>query len=353
MAHKDAYSIIKKELSSGPKTSEELKEACKRAGIVNSTYYYHLKQLVEKLREAEEISERDNRGRLVWKYALVEEQEQKPVAGVSWGYDSGGLRSFTVGDLEIEYPPNKVLLELAAWIRHDPTNWDADDFKVKRANLCLEHCQYLVPKVGKTREDPDKYAFIWPDEALDQLKLEGPVSSRFFDLKSIYDAVKGSLSQKARSDGLVFLGAYSSPVVVGYVGYYTGMQSLRRVGQPNVYDVIEGPQGVCVAIYKEVDSLHVVHVETREGKLDKAWVSGLAKHVKAKKTRALDYDSLKEDDRRDLLLNLRDALERRRLLISGRYTALIEDLLEYSYKKPSNGYVLALAVAVDLSSPSQ
>ena len=310
------------------------------------------KQLVEKLREAEEVSERDIKSRLIKKYAIVKKQEATSAERIVWSCTSGGLESFTVGDLEIEYPPSRMLLELVAWIRHDPANWDTDDVNVRRAKLCLEHCSYLVPEVGKTREDPDKYAFIWSDDVLKKLKLDYAVSSRFFDLKSVYDAAKGDLSKNAQSEGAVFLGAYSSPVVVGYVGYYTGMQSLRRVGQPNVYDAVEKPQSIGVAVSKENDALRVVHVETREGKLDKAWVSGIAKHLKAKKTRASDYDSLKEDDRRDLLLNLRDILERRRLLISGRYATLIEDLLEYSYKKPSNGYVLALAVAVDLSSPS-
>lgn len=350
MTKKDAYWIIKKELSSGPKTSEELREACKRAGIVESTYYYHLKQIVEKLHEAEEISEKDSKGRLVKKYALVKERGQKPADDVSWYYGYSGLKGFRVGDLEIEYPPSRALLELAAWIRHDPTEWDNDDVNVRKAKLCLKHCPHLIPEVGETLEDPDKYAFIWSGDALDALEIDGAVSSRFLDLKSVYDAVKSDLGSEAQSGGLVFLGAYSSPVVVGYVGYYTGMQPLRRVGQPNVYDVIEEPQSVCVAVCKETDVLRVVHVETRKGKLDKAWVSGITRHLKAKKTRAVDYDGLKEDDRRDLLLNLRRVFEKRQLLISGRYTPLIEDLLEYSYKKPSNGYVLALALAVKLSS---
>jgi len=141
MAKKDAYWIIKKELSSGPKTSEELREACKRKGIVDSTYYYHLKQIVEKLNEAEEISDKDSKGRLVKKYALVGERGQKPVDDVYW-YGYSGLKGFKVGDLEIEYPPSKALLELAAWIRHDPTEWDNDDVNVRKARLCLEHCQH-------------------------------------------------------------------------------------------------------------------------------------------------------------------------------------------------------------------
>ena len=94
-------------------------------------------------------------------------------------------------------------------------------------------------------------------------------------------------------------------------------------------------------------NIRVVHVETREGKLDKAWFSGLAKQFRAKKARMIGYDSLKDDVKRRLLLNLRSVLEQRRLLISSRYVGLIDDLCEYSYRQPSNGYVLALAIAVD------
>jgi hypothetical protein len=173
------------------------------------------------------------------------------------------------------------------------------------------------------------YAFIWPAEALDMLKLEGAVSSRFFDLDSVYDAVTGDLSMNTQNSELVYLGAYSTPVV----------------------DYVEGSQSVCVAVCKEVDALKIMHVETCEDKLDKAWVLGLVKHLKAKKTRAITSDSLNEDDKRDLLLKLRGVIEQHRLLISSRYTTLFDDLTEFSYKKPSSGYVYALALAVDLALP--
>jgi hypothetical protein len=247
-----------------------------------------------------------------------------------------------------EYPPKKELLELAAWIKREPSGWTEDD-DIKNAKLCLEHCPYLVPEIRAPHEDPDSYVFIWPDEAMRELRLQGPSSSRFFDLKLVYDAMTADLGKEIFSFGPVFVGAYCSPVVVGYVGYYTHMQPLHRVGQPNVYDVIEEPHSVCVAVRKETDtSIRVVHVETRKGKLDKAWVKGLTKLLKAKKNRMIGYDSLKEDAKRNLLLNLRSVLERHKLLISSRYATLIEDLLKYSYRKPSSGYVLALAIAVDL-----
>ena len=352
MMRRDAYSVIKRELSSGPKTSEKLREACKRAGIVDSTYYYHLKQLVEKLREVEEITEKDSKGRIVKKYALVEERREEPDEKVLWGFGPSGAQSFTVGDTEIEYPPNKALLEIAAWIKSNPTGWATDDDNVKRARLCLKHCRYLVPDVSKPLEDPDSYVFKWSNEAREALNLKAPVSSRFFDLKPVYDAVSADLSKESLSARLVFVGVYCTPVVVGYVGIYGGlMQPLRYVGHPSEYRPIEEPHSVCVAVCKEPDAnIRVVHVETLEGKLDKAWVSGVAEQLNAKKFQMVGYDSLKEDARRKLLLNLRDVLEQRRLAISSRYDYLIEDLWEYSYRKPSSGYVLALAIAVNLSS---
>jgi len=115
------------------------------------------------------------------------------------------------------------------------------------------------------------------------------------------------------------------------------------------YRLIEELQSVCVAVRRETDtSIRVVHVETREGKMDKAWVRGLAEQLKAKKNRMVGYDSLREDARRSLLLKLRSVFKQNKLLISGRYTALIKDLREFSYRKPSSGYVLALAIAVNL-----
>jgi hypothetical protein len=45
------------------------------------------------------------------------------------------------------------------------------------------------------------------------LKPEGAVSSRFFDLDSVYDAVTGDLSMNTQNSELVYLGAYSTPVV--------------------------------------------------------------------------------------------------------------------------------------------
>ena len=171
MSKKDAYSIIKKELSLGPKTPEELRLACNKEGVIDSTYYYHLKQLIVKLHEVEEISEKDGKGRLVKKYALVEPREEKKEV-LSWIHDYGGVVGFRAGDLEVGYPPSRSLLELAAWIKYDPANWDKTDVQVRRANLCLEHCRNLVPIIGQTREDPDKYVFLWSDDAVGKVKLD-------------------------------------------------------------------------------------------------------------------------------------------------------------------------------------
>jgi len=280
------------------------------------------------------------------------DDERKPF---SVKLQKGGLGEAIIRPLaEIaptEYPPKKELLELAAWIKRVPSGWIEDD-DVENAKLCLEHCQYLVPEIGIPHEDPDSYVFVWPDEARRELNLREPISSRFFDLKLIYDSVTSDVGKEIFSAGPVFVGAYCSPVVVGYFGVYGGrMQPLHYVGQPSEYRVIEEPFSVCVAVRKERDSIiGVVHVETRKGKLDKAWVSGLAKQLKAKKKRIVNHASLKEDARRSLLLNLRGVFAEHRLGIPRRYAGLIENLWKYGYRKPSGGYVLALAIAVDLCS---
>ncbi len=79
------------------------------------------------------------------------------------------------------------------------------------------------------------------------------------------------LEREVSSVGLVFVGAYCTPVV-------------SHVRRPTEYTVIEWSQSVCIAVRKEKNaSIHVVHVEARKGKLNKAWVSGLAQQLKAKK----------------------------------------------------------------------
>ncbi|MCJ7559551.1 hypothetical protein MUO79_02900 [Candidatus Bathyarchaeota archaeon] len=310
-----------------------------KTGVSERVYYRHLKKGLEH-GEIEEISEKGSDGRIVKKYDL----KRKKVTLVE---------ALIVPTIErLDFQPTKELLELAAWMKREPTGWSEDDEDVKKAKLCLEHCSYLVPEIAVPWEDPDSYVFLWPDEAVGELRLQDPSSSRFFDLKDIYDAMIADLNREVLSVGPLFVGAYCTPVVVGRVGIYgEHMQPLRYVGRPSEYRLIEEPQSVCVAVRKETDTnIRVVHVEPREGKLDKAWVSGLVKQLKAKKDRMLGYDSLKEDAKRRLLLNLRSVFEQRGLSISSRYASLIEDLWDYSYRKPSSGYVLALAIAVDLSS---
>lgn len=308
-------------------------------GVSERVYYRHLKRCLDR-GEIEEIPEKGSDGRIVKKYALKREKASLPEALI------------LPTTVNLDFRPTKELLELAAWIRQEPAGWSEGDEDVKKAKLCLEHCSYLVPEIAVPWEDPDSYVFLWSDEAVGELRLQDPSSSRFFDLKDIYDAMMADLSREVLSVGPLFVGAYCTPVVVGRVGIYGGhMQPLRCVGRPSEYRLIEEPQSVCVAVRKETDTnIRVVHVEPREGKLDKAWVSGLAKQLKAKKDCMLGYDSLKEDAKRRLLLNLRSIFEQRRLSISSRYASLIEDLWEYSYRKPSSGYVLALAIAVDLCS---
>ena len=288
--------------------------------------------------EIEEISEKGSNGRIVKKYDLKIKKVTLPEALI------------LPTTVSLDFRPTKDLLELAAWIKREPAGWSEDDEDVKKARLCLMHIPYLVPEIGIPDEDPDSYVFLWSDEAVRELRLQEPSSSRFFDLKHIYDAMMADLNREVLSVGPVFVGAYCTPVVVGRVGIYGGhMQPLRYVGRPSEYRLIEEPRSVCVAVRKETDTnIRVVHVEPREGRLDKAWVSGLAKQLKAKKDRMLGYDSLKEDAKRKLLLNLRNVFEQRRLSISSRYASLIGDLWEYSYRKPSSGHVLALAIAVDL-----
>lgn len=337
----DVDEVIKHGLSKEAKTPKELKdEVVLKTGVSERVYFRHLKRLLE-IGEVEETFEKGNRGRMVRKYVLrkkdsllVKQVRRAPV-------------------LEVE--PTRRLLELAAWIKREPNGWvESDD--VQKARMLLTH--YLIPEIKAPLEDPDAYAFQWSDEKLERLDLEelrrlgfcNFASSRFFDLRSVVDAVATGSDEKVLADEPVFVGVCSAPMVVDYVGVYgAGMQPLRYVGHPIGYAPVEELGSVCVAVRGgSAERIRVVGVETRSGKPEKSWVKGLAKQLGAKKSRVVEFESLREDVKRELLLKLRHVLNQRGLVIPNRYASLVGELWDYSYKSPSISYVLALATAVDL-----
>ncbi len=343
----DAAVLIKKKLASGPKVSEELLAVCEKAGFSRSTFYYHLKQLVEILNEVEEIVEKDSKGRHVKKYALV--KKTAPVDEAASLQESLCVQDSKVDEVQVEYPPNRRLLELAAWVKHDPEGWDEAGEMVKKARFCLEQWPYLLPEIVSPDEDPDCYAFSWSRDQARAFELSENMCSRFFSLKGVFDAQRVDEDGKGSSFGPVFLGAYHSPVIVGYMGFQRPVEAFERAERVGGQLFLHKNNSVGVAVCRETDGrCRVVHVESREGKFEKAWVSGLAEQLGAKKTRTVSHDSFKENERRRLMLNLRAVLERRGLVASGRYVSLLEDLWEYSYRNASSGYTLALAIAVDL-----
>lgn len=347
MVGEDVSDLIKKELRSGPKTSEELLAVCDRAGVSRSTFYYHLKHLVEKVCEVEEVAEKDSRGRHVKKYALA--KDRAPVDEAVWFQRSSGVSGLRVGDVEVEYPPNRRLLELAAWVKHEPKGWDENNEAVKKARMALGQWPHLVPKIVGPYEDPDCYAFSWPSDLARIMDVSENTCSRFFSLKRVFDAQRVDEGRKSSGNEPVFLGAYHSPIVVGYKGFQRPVEAFAHADRVGGQLVLHKSSGVGIAVCREADGrCRVVHVESRARTLEKAWVSGLAEQLGAKKVCAVGHDSLKENERRRLLLNLRFILEQRKLAISGRYVSLIEDLWEYSYRNYSGGYALALAIATDL-----
>ena len=90
----------------------------------------------------------------------------------------------------------------------------------------------------------------------------------------------------------------------------------------------------------------MVLVERRFGKLDKAWVEDASNHLKAKAEFVLSQEKLKNSVKREVLVTLRDTLDKHVLTIPRRYTQLVEELFDFSYGGSPNGYVLALALAV-------
>jgi len=84
-----------------------------------------------------------------------------------------------------------------------------------------------------------------------------------------------------------------------------------------------------------------------EGKLGKSQAKGVGEQLEAKSMRVCSYVSLKNGFKRRALLTLRRALRQHKLLIPNGYTQLIEELSDYTYSKPSEGYIIALALALD------
>ena len=178
------------------------------------------------------------------------------------------------------------------------------------------------------------------------------MQSRFFKLKDVYRAiVEDSTTSLSGRDETVFVGAFESNVVAEQVVLYGDMKTQIKVEhKPMELKIEEEPFSVCIAVSKEVEGgLRVVYVEGKSGKIDKAWVKGVSKQLCSRSQVISSYRDLKEDTKRDVLLNLRGALEKHTLKVPNRYVKLIEELLDHSYKNPSSGYVYALALAVDLA----
>ncbi len=98
-------------------------------------------------------------------------------------------------------------------------------------------------------------------------------------MKSVVDAIAADSDEKVSADGPVFVGACNATMVVDYVGVYSSrMHPLRYVGRPIEYEPVEELGSVSVAVRGEsAGRIRVVGVETRLGKLEKAWVKGLAR----------------------------------------------------------------------------
>jgi hypothetical protein len=225
--------------------------------------------------------------------------------------------------------------------------------KVRKARLVEKNYGHLTPLIEPSREDPDCYTFVWPGDSCYVQRFGEFVQSRFFRLKDVYGAIVQAQECNLAVDcGDVFVGAYGSDVAAEQVTEFENMDThFATLHKPMELRVHEEPFSVCVAVCKEANNaLRVVHVEGRSGKLDKAWVKGVSLQLGAKAQTMLSWETLKEDVKRIMLLKLRGALEKRALTIPNRYVKLFEELLDYSHKNPSSGYVYALAFAVDLAS---
>jgi hypothetical protein len=327
----DVDELIEEALSGGSKTPDELfKAVMKKTAVNERTYYRHLEKLVDQS-VVEEVSEKGEIGRIVKKYSM-----------------RASLLKEGSSDLE-DVPLSRRLLEIAAWLKLEPDGWPQFE-AVRKAKVLEKNCRHIVPSIEPSREDPDCFAFAWSDEPCGGQRHGEFVQSRFFKSKDVYGAVvQAGESRSPMGCRDVFVGAYGSDVVAERVMAFGNMVTqIQLKCMPMELVVDDEPFSVCVAVCRETNGvLRVVHVEGSEGELDKAWIRGISKQLNAKIERMLTFSTIKENVKRDVLTKLRDVLEKHALAIPNRYVKLVEELLDFSYGKPSSGYVLALALAVE------
>lgn len=294
----DVQDLIIEGLSSGPKTPSELENyVSKKIQLSKRAHQRHVEKLIAR-KVVEEIAEKGESGRLIIKYALVTDSEEE------------------TAENEEPIEPTTNLLEIAAWINLEPNNWPPIKAVTKARILLKTHSQQ-IPTIAPSVEDPDSYVFVWPNNPYD-------IHPRFFRLKDIFQAMKPPWESDQPPDGTVFAScSRSSP------------------SNPN-----ETTFTVCIAISKEkTGTLRIIHVESNSGPTDKAWIKSVHKQYNAKSE--IEITNNRPDEKtRTALTNLRNVLEKHELVIPSRYINLINELLNYSYNKPSKGYAQALAGAV-------
>ena len=204
----------------------------------------------------------------------------------------------------------------------------------------LKRHSELVPSIATNVEEPDRYAFVWSDEPDD-------LQPRFFRLKDVIQAVAPQQETEPKVCGDVFVGGYGPDSCPEPPWYRSGMAPLRFVGVPPEVIFDEILNSFCVGVRKETSgTLQVVYVESMHGLLDEDWVKGISKQLNAKAECTLSWDALREDVKRETLTTLRNVLEKHTLKIPNKYPDITEELLDFSYKTPSKGFVQALALAV-------
>jgi hypothetical protein len=238
----DLDELIESALSAGPKAPDELfKVVMKKAQVNERTYYRHLEKLLD-IHAVEELSEKDNNGRINKKYAL--KASAFPASTISLL-----LKPSPVYE---DVSPSRRYLEIAAWLQREPEEWPQLE-AVRKSKLVMNNYAYLVPGIEASHEDPDRYAFVWSDEPCYGQRDGEFVQSRFFRLKDVYlTVVQDPPSELAVGCGSVFLGAYGSEVVAEQVTVYGNMRTqIETMHKPMELQIVEDPFSVCVAVCKE------------------------------------------------------------------------------------------------------
>jgi hypothetical protein len=304
----DVGEVIVRELSSGPKTPKELKNAVVGfTGVSVRVYYRHLQKLHVR-RIVEEKAEISSSGKVIKRYALKKHDVPKNLDPIKEQKFREHVSNFS-----------KEYWELNTWVDYNPLGWtfadENDEIMVFLINsINLGDTYFEFPKIVKYNLDPDRYVFDWPIIFREVLKIVCPIP-RFFNLKNVYQA---KCVREVNSSELK-----KFPLFLGVKEFVDGDGVNRQIA------VVVCRRSSC--------KLQVCRVEFFPYFSEK-WIDELSSEYNCSEIQIFCPDDIVL--MRRAVFHLDDVLQNRRLRIPLRYSLLFDDLRLFNFRytppKPHN-----------------